>query len=125
MGRSSGDLASLAGQVGAKNPAHITPSMLQDSSAKGETDQYTWVQSDDEVEVTFKKDGLVKGDKKLVKVVFARQRLKVEAKGEVLIDAALHGTTHADESTWTLSDGVLQVNLAKASDGNWPALLKD
>mmetsp|Transcript_120853 Transcript_120853/g.376386 ORF Transcript_120853/g.376386 Transcript_120853/m.376386 type:complete len:305 (-) Transcript_120853:240-1154(-) len=122
--RSSGDLASLAGQIGAKNPAHITPNMLQDSAPKGETEAYTWRQTDEEVEVTFKKEGLQKGDKKLVKVVFARQRLKVEVKGEVLIDSALFSQTNTDESTWTLSDGVLQVSLAKTDSDNWMDLLK-
>lgn len=121
--RSSGDLASLAGQMGAKNPAHINASMLQDAP-KGETDNYTWRQTDEEVEVTFKKEGLQKGDKKLVKVAFSRQRLKVEVKGEVLIDAALFSQTNADESTWTLSDGILQVTLAKTDSDNWMDLLK-
>mmetsp|Transcript_20433 Transcript_20433/g.61581 ORF Transcript_20433/g.61581 Transcript_20433/m.61581 type:complete len:305 (+) Transcript_20433:133-1047(+) len=123
--RSSGDLASLAGQIGAKNPAHITPGMLQDAAPKGETEKYTWRQTDEEVEVTFKKEGLQKGDKKLVKVAFARQRLKVEVKGEVLIDSALFSQTNTDESTWTLSDGILQVSLAKTDSDNWMDLLKD
>mmetsp|Transcript_20434 Transcript_20434/g.61586 ORF Transcript_20434/g.61586 Transcript_20434/m.61586 type:complete len:305 (+) Transcript_20434:133-1047(+) len=123
--RSSGDLASLAGQVGAKNPTHIAPGMLQDAAPKGETEKYTWRQTDEEVEVTFKKEGLQKGDKKLVKVAFARQRLKVEVKGEVLIDSALFSQTNTDESTWTLSDGILQVSLAKTDSDNWMDLLKD
>mmetsp|Transcript_4457 Transcript_4457/g.9035 ORF Transcript_4457/g.9035 Transcript_4457/m.9035 type:complete len:305 (-) Transcript_4457:165-1079(-) len=122
--RSSGDLASLAGQIGAKNPAHITPGMLQDSAAKGETDKYEWRQTDEEIEVTFKKEGLQKGDKKLVKVAFGRQRLKVEVKGEVLIDSALFSHTNTDESTWTLSDGILQVSLAKADSDQWMDLVK-
>merc|ERR1719414_927769 len=122
--RRSGDLASFANQVGAKNPAQITPSMLQDSKPKGETDAFRWQQSEDEVEITFKKEGIQKGDKKLVKVVFARQRLKVTVKDEVLFDAALSEQTHPDESTWTLSDGVLQVNLAKVDTDTWPELTK-
>lgn len=122
--RSSGDLASLAGQIGARNPAHINSSMLQDAAPTGETDKYTWRQTEEEVEVTFKKEGLQKGDKKLVKVTFARQRLKVEVKGEVLIDAALFSQTNTDENTWTLSDGVLQVTLAKTDSDNWMDLLK-
>lgn len=122
--RSSGDMASLANKVGAKNPAHITPGMLADSAPTGETEQYKWRQTSDEVEVTFKKEGLQKGDVKLVKIAFGRQKLKVEVKGEVLLDSALAAPTHADESTWTLSDGVLQVTLAKAGEDTWPTLLK-
>lgn len=122
--RSSGDMASLAAKIGSKNPAHITPSMLEDHVPKGETDQYRWRQTEEEVEVTFKNEGLHAGDKKQVKVAFSRQRLKVEVKGEVLIDVDLFGLTHADESTWTLSDGVLQVNLAKAGADSWVKLTK-
>lgn len=123
--RSSSDMTSLAGQIGAKNPAHINPSTLQDAAPKGETEKYTWRQTDEEVEVTFKVQGLQKGDKKLVKVAFSRQKLKVEVKGEVLIDAALFSQTVADENTWTLSDGVLQVTLAKTDGDNWMDLLKE
>jgi len=121
--RSSGDLASLAGKVGARNPAHITPGMLEDSAPKGETDAYVWRQTDEEVEITFKRDDFL-GHKKLVKVVFSRSHLKATFKEETLIDADLNGTTHADECTWTLSDGVLQVTLAKAENLSWPKLLK-
>jgi len=123
--RSSSDMTSMASKMGVNNPAHINPAMLQDAEAKGETEQYRWRQVDDEVEITFKKDGISKSDKSAVKVSFARQKLKVEVKGEVLLDGSLYSTTHADESTWTLSDGVLQVNLSKATDGSWPSLLKE
>jgi len=122
--RCSGDLSSLAGKMGVKNPAKITPDTMQGEAPKGETEQYRWHQTDDEVEVTFKQDGLQKGDKKVVKVVFARQRLKVEVKGEVLIDSALCGQTQTDECTWTLSEGVLQVTLSKANAENWSTLTK-
>ncbi|CAE8643396.1 unnamed protein product [Polarella glacialis] len=122
--RSNGDVASLAGKVGVTNPAMITPASLKENIAKGETDDYAWRQTEEEVEVTFKKEGLEKGDKKLVKVVFGRQKLKVEIKGEVVIDAVLAGTTTTDECLWTLSDGVLQVTLSKADESTWNTLLK-
>merc|ERR1719373_1156848 len=98
--------------------------MLQQEGAKGETDQYRWRQTEEEVEVTFKKEGLQKGDKKAVKVVFARERLKVEAKGDVLIDSKLHAPTNVDECTWTPSDGELQVTLAKAEPTSWTELTR-
>lgn len=121
--RSNGDMQSLSEKVGVKNPAHITPAMLQEKN-EGETTDYKWRQVDDEVEITFKKDGLGKGDVKLVKVAFSRQKLKVEAKNEVLVDAALYGSVVPDDCTWTLSDGILQVTLIKVDDsGNWPKLL--
>ena len=123
--RSSGDMASLANKIGAKNPTHIHPGMLPDATPKGETDQYHWRQESDEVEITFKKDGLQKSDAKQVNVVFQRQKLKVVVKGETLLDAALFAATQADECTWTLSDGVLQVTLTKAEDVSWDRLLKE
>jgi len=122
--RSAGDMTSFAKSVGAHNPAQITAGAGGDAAAEGETEQYAWRQAGDEVEITFKKDGLVKGDKKAVKVSFGRQKLKVEARGDVLIDAELYAATAADESTWTLSDGVLQVTLTKEEADNWPRLLK-
>lgn len=122
--RSSSDMSSMASKMGVNNPAHINPGMLGDTEAKGETEQYKWNQAEDEVEITFKKDGISKADKGAVKVAFSRQKLKVEFKGEVLLEGGLYGTTQVDECTWTLSDGVLQVNLSKAGEGSWPTLLK-
>jgi len=122
--RSSSDMSSMAAKMGANNPAHINPDTIKDNKPEGETAAYSWKQTDDEVEVTFKQEGLQKGDKKLVKVVFSRQRLKVEVKGELLIDSALALPTNTDENTWTLSDGVLQVTLSKAEEETWPELLK-
>lgn len=122
--RSSGDVASLAAKMGVNNPAQINPGMLQDSEPTGETDQYIWRQCGDEVEITFKKEGLVKGDKQQVKVTFSRQNLKVVVKGDVVFDAKLCEPTQPDESTWTLSDGVLQVTLSKAQPNSWPSLTK-
>jgi len=121
--RSAGDMASLANKVGANNPAHINPAMLDQSAPSGDTEKYKWRQTEEEVEITFKKEGLQKGDKKAVKVVFARERLKVEAKGEILIDSKLHAPTDVDEATWTLSDGELQVTLSKANPMNWDQLV--
>jgi len=122
--RSSSDMSSLANSIGMRsNAAHVNGNALEDA-AQGETAQYSWRQADDEVEVTFKKEGLQKGDKKAVKVSFHKQKLKVEAKGEVLIDDDLFAATTPDEATWTLSDGVLQVTLTKAEPTNWPRLLK-
>jgi len=123
--RSSSDMTSMANKINMNNPAHITPQSVEDSTAKGETEQYRWRQVEDEVEITFKKEGITKADKTSVKVVFARQKLKVEFKGEVLLEGALSGTTHPDECTWTLSDGILQVNLSKGAENSWPTLLKE
>jgi len=121
--RSSGDMKALADKMGVNNAAKIMPDQTAESAPTGETEQYAWKQVSDEVEITFKKEGLMKGEKKLVKVDFKKNHLRVEAKGEVLIDADLYGPTHPDESTWTLSDGVLQVMLAKAGEESWNTLV--
>jgi hypothetical protein len=123
--RSSSDMTSLAAKMNMNNPAHLSPAMLEDAQAKGETEQYRWQQAEDEVEVTFKKEGISKADKAGVKVAFGRQKLKVEFKGEVLLDGSLCSTIHPDECTWTLSDGILQVTLSKATESSWPTLLKE
>jgi len=123
--RSSGDMKSLADKMGMQNPAHVNPGTLADATPKGETDQYHWRQENDEVEITFKKEGLQKSDAKQVNVVFQRQKLKVVVKGETLLDATLFAATQADECTWTLSDGVIQVTLTKAEDISWDTLLKE
>lgn len=103
----------------------VSPGMIEDEAPKGETDMFHWKQLDDEIELTFKKDGLKKGQKKVVKVQFQKNHLRVEALGDVLIDADLFAPIYPDESTWTLSDGILQVTLAKATDDEWEKATKD
>jgi len=106
--RSSSDMSSMANKIGMNqnNMAHINPNTMKDQEKPtGETEVYRWQQADDEVEVTFKKEGISKADKSGVKVTFGRQKLKVEFKGEVLLDASLFGCVQADECLWTLSDG--------------------
>jgi hypothetical protein len=122
--RSSSDMSSFANKIGMNKAAHINPGMLEDQAPQGDTEKYSWKQVDDEVELTFKKEGLVRGDKAAVKVEFKRGHLRVAAKGEVLFDEDLYSSTHVDESTWTLSDGVLQVMLSKVNHESWPSLTK-
>merc|ERR1711862_484840 len=95
-----------------------------DSAPTGETETYTWRQTSEDVEVTLKKDGITKADKKEVKITFTRQKLKLEVKGEKIIDGTLWSQIDPDECTWTLSDGVLQVTMMKASEESWVDLLK-
>lgn len=125
--RSSSDMSSLADKMGMNKQkmAHIDGSQLESDIPTGETEEYRWKQAGDEVEITFKRDSLTKGDKKAVKVLFKREKIKVEVKGEVLLDGPLSGPVDTDECTWTLLDGVLQVNLTKASEDNWQTLLKE
>merc|ERR1739841_211565 len=112
-------MATMANKIGANNPVNLNPSMIADAAPKGETDTYQWTQSAEEVEVTFKQEGVGKSDKAHVKVTFGRQKLKVMLKGETLIDGGLGGVVDPDECTWTLSDGTVQVTLMKASEDTW------
>jgi hypothetical protein len=123
--RSSSDLSSMANKIGANNPAHINPAMLQDSKPSGETEQYKWTQQEDEVEITFKRTDFSKSDKKEVKIAFGKNKIKVEFKGEVLLAGDLMGPCTPDECIWTLSDGQLQLTLSKAEEESWRKLLKD
>ena len=56
---------------------------------------YTWDQTDDEVEVKFKCDASTKG--KDVQVQFARTSLKVQVKGETLVDGKTGGSVAVDD----------------------------
>lgn len=123
--RSSGDMKSLADKIGMNNPAQLRGSALQGEAASGDHENYRWKQVGDEVEITLKTEGLAAGDKKQVKVNFTRKHLKVEVKGEILIDHDVYAATHPDESTWTLHDGELQVMLVKVDEDEWPTLLAE
>eukprot|EP00747_Dinoflagellata_sp_TGD_P077241 gnl/TRDRNA2_/TRDRNA2_159501_c0_seq3.p1 gnl/TRDRNA2_/TRDRNA2_159501_c0~~gnl/TRDRNA2_/TRDRNA2_159501_c0_seq3.p1 ORF type:complete len:230 (-),score=12.86 gnl/TRDRNA2_/TRDRNA2_159501_c0_seq3:26-682(-) len=90
----------------------------------GETEAYAWGQTDDEIEITFKTKGLQRGDAKLVKVIFYRTSIRVDVKGEVLLEGNLQHAIDTESSTWTISDGDLQVTLAKAKvQETWHSLL--
>eukprot|EP00746_Dinoflagellata_sp_MGD_P121975 gnl/MRDRNA2_/MRDRNA2_56991_c0_seq1.p1 gnl/MRDRNA2_/MRDRNA2_56991_c0~~gnl/MRDRNA2_/MRDRNA2_56991_c0_seq1.p1 ORF type:complete len:311 (-),score=49.67 gnl/MRDRNA2_/MRDRNA2_56991_c0_seq1:55-987(-) len=91
----------------------------------GETEAYTWRQTPYEMEVTFKQ-GLKSSDAQLVKTTFGSTNVKVDLKGEVLLQGRLLHLIDPDDSTWTISDGVLQLTLMKKTPGeNWEFLLRD
>lgn len=96
---------------------------VKPEAISGETNSYTWKQTDDEIEITFKREGLQKSDAKLVKVEFSPTRIKVDVKGEILMDGSLRHTIDSSGSAWTISDGILQVTLTKAKvDETWMEL---
>lgn len=111
------------------NTAKLTPdTMDMDMKPAGETEAYTWRQTGEDVEITFKKEGLTKADAKQVKVEIKKQKIKVDVKGEILLQGNFPHATDPDCSTWTLSDGILQVTLAKSDDNGppetWDSLIK-
>lgn len=121
------DMNAAAEKFGlSNNAAKLNPATMDmDKKPEGETEAYTWKQTSDEVEITFKKEGLQKSDTKQVKVTFNRMKIKVEIKGESVLQGNFPYPTDPDCSTWTLMDGILQVTLAKDNDGEtWDTLLK-
>jgi hypothetical protein len=90
-----------------------------DGNAKEEAGgQFSWTQSDDEVEIVVPlvKDW-VKGK---VKVVFAPQALTVIYDDEGIFQLKLHGKVDLDGCTWTKDGANLVVSLEKEEQGkNW------
>lgn len=93
---------------------------------EGETEAYKWIQTMDEVEITFKGGSLQKCDMKLMEIILNPKDIKVDVKGKVLLQGNLEHAIIPDLSAWTLSDGVLQVTLAKhCEDKAWDKLMQD
>lgn len=85
-------------------------------------EQVTWLQEEEDIEITFKEGWLQKRDMKSVVIEFGEQRLKIEIKGLPMMDSELGGRIRPKDCGWTLGDGILQVVLAKADKTQWPSL---
>eukprot|EP00747_Dinoflagellata_sp_TGD_P182504 gnl/TRDRNA2_/TRDRNA2_36778_c0_seq1.p1 gnl/TRDRNA2_/TRDRNA2_36778_c0~~gnl/TRDRNA2_/TRDRNA2_36778_c0_seq1.p1 ORF type:complete len:274 (+),score=81.19 gnl/TRDRNA2_/TRDRNA2_36778_c0_seq1:58-879(+) len=86
---------------------------------------YSWKQTPEELEVMFTSIRLTKEEARTAKVVIGGSHLKVVLKGETVFDDDLWETVRTEESCWTVSDGVLSVNLVKLplmppERNNWP-----
>eukprot|EP00747_Dinoflagellata_sp_TGD_P214176 gnl/TRDRNA2_/TRDRNA2_87067_c0_seq2.p1 gnl/TRDRNA2_/TRDRNA2_87067_c0~~gnl/TRDRNA2_/TRDRNA2_87067_c0_seq2.p1 ORF type:complete len:382 (-),score=64.75 gnl/TRDRNA2_/TRDRNA2_87067_c0_seq2:276-1421(-) len=115
-----GDLDRFREKIGmAKDTPRVSSEIEDEDRPKGETQTYRWRQTKEEVEITFKKEGLQKSDAKVVKVDFKRSHVTVNVKGESLLHGSLACAIDPISSTWTLSDGVLQVTMAKAIEEEW------
>merc|ERR1711933_637892 len=78
----------------------------------------------DEIEITFRLEGVHKSDAKLVEANFRSSRIAVHLRGEALLHGDLPHAIYPDGSTWTLTDGLLQITLAKVAIGKtWCTLL--
>jgi len=83
----------------------------------GDEDGYTWIQTDDEVELKF---SLPPGTKaKYVKVKFSSKALKITAAGQTLCDGDLWSSIKVDECTYTVQDDELCLTLTKKVEENW------
>lgn len=95
------------------------------NNTEGETDAYKWIQTGDEVEITFKREDIQRSDTTLVRVTFHSKKIKVEFKGQVLMEGSLQHRIDAESSTWTVSDGILQLTLAKTPCEAWTSVLAE
>jgi len=81
---------------------------------------FNWRQDPEEIEVSVSLPATAtKAD---VKVVFKSRSLRVEHRGEVLVEGQLASGCHPEESTWTMSKGRVVVSLQKADSRPWQTL---
>jgi hypothetical protein len=83
----------------------------------GRTDKYIWTQTLKEVTVSIALPGATG---RSVIVDYTQNTLKVGLKGQPpVLDGQLVGKIHVDSSTWTLEDGVINLELSKVDKMNW------
>jgi len=121
-GHSSKPASSLSGMMSnvlsGNSPMNDTSSYVKGGVENG----YTWVQTDDEVELKFP---LPPGTKaKYVKVKFSSKAIKITAAGQTLCDGDLWSSIKVDECTYTVQDDELCVTLSKKIDETWIRVLK-
>jgi CS domain len=92
-----------------------------------ETDAYIWDQEYDSVTVKVKCEKELRGRDVIVQ--FDKQSVRVALKESAdapLIEGKLGGKILVDESVWTISDGVLELELAKlrTEHGWWPYFIE-
>ena len=130
VGGSPASLSGLAERFLAnsgQSPAILTSDGPEQNQAniKGETDQYRWYQTSDEIEITFPVDSDVK--KAQISVEIKQRSLQVIVAGTSVAEGDLFDSIDSSESTWTFSqrDHLLQVTLAKNSGGKmWDSVFR-
>ena len=76
-------------------------------------------QNDDEVEITFWKSVLPTPEANQIHVAFGVVDLRVDVAGQIFLEVDLFDAIQPGSSTWTLSEGVLQLTLCKQNSGAW------
>lgn len=85
--------------------------------------EMSFEQEEDELDVCFRSDAILERDRELMSVEITARRLVVRVKEQVLLDAELYSLAEPAESSWTVRDGVLEIYLVKAQEGEeWPRL---
>ena len=124
-------LNEVTGRKGESQPNHAGTegvAVKVESTDDGNTCSYSWLQNDEEVELTISLSKKIDGDgmkvnKSLIKVSFQAQKIAVKYDGETVLELKLYSKLDVDGCTWTLDRNNLVVTCEKASEGEiWPRL---
>jgi len=123
-GKGGGGMPGMGGMGGMTGGKGGGKGEAKDESEKvGEAGKWMWQQKGEEIQVRLPQEMAI--TKKDVEVKFKRATLLVKVKGEAVIDGALFGTVEADDCTWCIAPGglELQVMLTKQQEADWLSLL--
>lgn len=90
-----------------------------------DTTGYTWKQTQEELEMSFDGHQLSAAEAKTANVVIKSKHLTIKLKNKTVFDDDLWEAVRPEESTWSVSDGLLTLNLQKVpldppTRNNWP-----
>lgn len=103
-------------------PPDPTPEELRAAKEKEQAEQatlpYKWTQTLEEVDVTVSLPPGTRGRDLIVDIKLTS--LKVALKGkEPLFEGTLYKPIHLDDSTWSISDSLLEIHLDKSNKKEW------
>lgn len=94
---------------------------MQLDSSKGTTKEVQWNQNLEEITLEI----LRSCKKEDLKVEFKQSWVKITICGDMIFEEELYGKVSVEDSTWTITDGMVMVVLMKQDEGtSWPRLTK-
>lgn len=88
------------------------------------TDGYSWSETEDSIEIIYQPHSDQSISAQDIKITFHSKSIQVKHKdGTILLSLSLYRGIVADESTWTIHDGDIEMTLEKADFGIWGNLL--
>ena len=111
------------GRSGETQPNHAGTEGVAAEATGSDGCSYSWLQNEEEVELTVPlvEDGDV--NKRLIKVNFLPQKVVVKYNNERKVEVQLYSKIDVDGCTWTLDKTNLVITCEKARDGEiWPRL---
>ena len=113
-------LNEVTGRTDERQPNHAGTEGVA-VQVQGISCSYSWMQNDEEVEITISLKKKV--EKSMVKVDFQPRKISVKCNGESMLDIQLYSRLDVDGCIWTLDKDNLTITCEKASDGEiWPRL---